>query len=75
MISVLDSDIAQAGGWTTVSLSLFLTVSEWIGHFEINDILQGVASVGALVFLWYKIKMIRLDIKIKKENFKKKKDA
>lgn len=75
MTEILDSDIAQAGGWLTVSTSLFLSLTEWLGHFEINDILQGLASVGALVFLWYKIRMIRLDIKIKKKRLEDNEDA
>jgi len=72
MNEVLNSDIAQAGGWTTVYLSIGLTVLEWLGETTVNDILQGVLLLGSIVFLWFKIKNSRLDAKIKQRELNKK---
>ena len=71
MNQFLDSDIAQAGGWTTVALSIMLSFVDWICELPVNDILQSVASFGAIIFLWYKIRMIRLEYKIKKRDDEK----
>ena len=71
MQNLLDNEIAQTGGWFTVALSLSLSLIDWICQFPVNDILQSVASFGAIVFLWYKIRMIRLELKIKKRENEK----
>jgi hypothetical protein len=65
MDHILDNDAAQAGGWLTVGGSILMTVVEFFG-VSINDVLQGIVSVGGIVFLWYKIKNARLDSKLKK---------
>jgi hypothetical protein len=67
---LLDSDLAQAGGWTTVAGSVFLSIMEWIGHLTVNDALQGILLVGSVIFLYYKILNARLDSKIKKKQLK-----
>ena len=74
MDQYLDSDIAQAGGWTTVVGSLFLTIMEWFGEMTVNDFLQGILLVGSIVFLWYKILNSRLDAKLKKKQLKDSED-
>lgn len=65
---VLNSDLAQAGGWSTVFGSLILSVGEWLGEFTVNGFLQGIMLVGSIVFLYYKIMNARLDSKIKKRD-------
>jgi hypothetical protein len=67
---LLDSDLAQAGGWTTVAGSVVLSIMEWIGHLTVNDVLQGILLVGSVIFLYYKILNARLDSKIKKKQLK-----
>jgi len=74
MDQYLDSDIAQAGGWTTVVGSLFLTIMEWFGEMTVNDFLQGILLVGSIVFLWYKILNSRLDAKLKRKQLKDSED-
>jgi hypothetical protein len=64
---ILDSDLAQAGGWTTVVGTVLLNIMEWIGHLTVNDVLQGMLLVGSVIFLYYKILNARLDSKIKKK--------
>jgi hypothetical protein len=64
---VLDSDLAQAGGWSTVAGSVFLWVMELLGNMSVNDVLQGILLVGSIVFLYYKMLNARLDSKIKKK--------
>ena len=74
MEQFLDSNAAQAGGWTTVASSIFLTVLEWMGEMTVNDVLQGILLVGSIVFLWYKILNSRLDAKLKRQELKEKED-
>ena len=74
MQEVLDSDIAQAGGYVTLAGSVTLALMEWIAHMSINDVLQGVMAVGGIIFLYYKIANARLDKKLKKEELKRKRE-
>lgn len=74
MDEFLTSEIAQGAGWTTVGLSLFSAGIELLSQINFNDTLQFLLSLGGLVFLWFKIRMIRLDYQIKKDQHKKQKD-
>jgi hypothetical protein len=67
---VLDNDLAQAGGWTTVVGTFFLWVLEWLAELTVNDFLQGVMLIGSIIFLWYKIVNARLDAKLKRKVLK-----
>jgi len=68
MNELLDSEPASWGGWATVLTAIGLRLTEWIGQVTVNDLVQDAAAIGALIFLYYKIRMIRLDYKIKKKN-------
>jgi hypothetical protein len=71
MQGLLETDIAQAGGWTTVAGSLFLFIMEQLADLTVNDFLQGLMLVGSIIFLFYKIKNSRLDAKLKKKQLDK----
>jgi hypothetical protein len=75
MTSVLDSELAQAGGYTTVGLSLFINILDWVTKLEVSDALQGISAALASVFLLYKIYNSHLDAKLKRRQLKKDKDA
>ena len=75
MQEFVDNDLAQAGGWTTVGGSIFLTVMDWLGTMTVNDFLQGVMLVGSIIFLAYKILNSRLDAKIKRKQLESENDA
>lgn len=70
MDNVLDSDLAQAGGYLTWVSTIAMTLLEWAGSLEINDVLQGLTALGSLLFLYYKIQNLRLDKKIKEKELK-----
>ena len=72
MDNVLDSDLAQAGGYLTWVSTITMTLLEWVGTLEINDVLQGLTALGSLLFLYYKIQNLRLDKKIKEKELKDK---
>lgn len=74
MDGYLETDIAQAGGWTTVGGSLFLFIMEQLADLTVNDFLQGLMLLGSIVFLFYKIKNARLDAKLKKKELNKDKN-
>jgi hypothetical protein len=70
MDNVLDSDLAQAGGYLTWVSTITMTLLEWVGTLEINDVLQALTALGSLLFLYYKIQNLRLDKKIKEKELK-----
>jgi hypothetical protein len=72
MDNVLDSDLAQAGGYLTWVSTIAMTLLEWVGTLEINDVLQALTALGSLLFLYYKIQNLRLDKKIKERELKDK---
>jgi hypothetical protein len=72
MDNVLDSDLAQAGGYLTWVSTIAMTLLEWVGSLEINDVLQALTALGSLLFLYYKIQNLRLDKKIKEKELKDK---
>ena len=72
MDSVLDSDLAQAGGYLTWVSTIAMTLLEWVGTLEINDVLQALTAFGSLLFLYYKVQNLRLDKKIKEKELKDK---
>lgn len=66
----LSSDLAQAGGWTTVAGSAILAIMEWFSSVTVNDFLQAVMLVGSLIFLYYKIQSQRLNVQSQKLDMK-----
>ena len=72
MDNVLDSDLAQAGGYLTWVSTIAMAILEWVGTLEINDVLQALTAFGSLLFLYYKIQNLRLDKKIKEKELKDK---
>jgi hypothetical protein len=75
MDEILDSDLAQAGGYLTWVSTITMTILEWVSSLEINDVLQGVAALGSLVFLFYKIQnLVLTNRSIRLDNKKKKKE-
>lgn len=74
MESLLNSEGAQAGGWTTFTLAATTWLLEILTHVTINDIFQYILSAGGIIFIFYKIKSQRLDVKIKQQTLKEKQD-
>lgn len=66
MSDTLTTDLAEAGGWSTVAGTLFLSAMELMEQLSVNDVLHGILLLGSIVFLYYKIANSRLDAKIKK---------
>jgi hypothetical protein len=71
MDDILDSDLAQAGGYLTWISTITMTLLEWASSLEVNDILQALTALGSLLFLYYKVQNLRLDKKIKEKELKK----
>ena len=60
MHELLDSELLQASGWTSVSLSIYFTLINLISELPVNEILQFCVTLGGFVFLIYKIQIARL---------------
>ena len=71
MHRLLHSDLADTLGFSTVIGSIGLAIGEYLNIMNVNDVLQFLVTSGGLVFLYYKIKTIRLEYKIKKEDYGK----
>jgi len=72
MQEFLDSDLAQAGGWTSIGGYISFTIMEWITHMSFDGTMKVVMGIGGLIFLGYKIANARLDRKIKKKQLEDK---
>lgn len=67
----LNHELSDSLGFTTVIGGVSMTIAEVFTELHVNEILQFLVTSGGVVFLFYKIKMIRLEIKIKKKNNEK----
>lgn len=63
----LQSELADAMGFTTMVSSIGLAIGDWLDITNVNDWLQFFVTLGGIVWLWFKIKNSRLDAKIKKK--------
>jgi hypothetical protein len=77
MDDVLNSDVAQTGGWMTFVGAALANIIEWLGKIPVNDYMQVLLSIGGVLFIFYKIytqkiiaKNEKLDTKIKEEQLK-----
>lgn len=70
----MDSDLAQAGGWSAVVSSIMMSMMEWAVGLTVNDVLQGFMYAGSALFLYYKIVNSRLDAKMKRNALKEDKE-
>jgi len=70
---VLESAMDGAG-YTTIAGTIIMTGLEWFSGVTINETLHVFASIGGIVFVWYKVKSISIDIKLKKQQHKKNED-
>jgi len=68
--NVLNTEPANAMGWTTVFSTIFMWFLEKIEHLSINDTLQFFVTLGGLIFIVFKIWSQALDVKIKKRDLK-----
>lgn len=78
MFHALNTDTAQAGGYTITGLSIWSIMIEWVSDITINDVFQGIMFIGSAIFMLFKAynsyldsKGKRLDNKIKKRTLKK----
>lgn len=62
-------------GGSTFIASILLNASEWFGIANFNDTLLMLSSIGGLIFITYKVIILRKDSKLKdieiKERLKK----
>ena len=68
---LLNTSFANWTGGTTVILSIWFKSMELFNLANINDLLVLLTTIGGLIFLFFKIKSIRLDNKIKQHNYDK----
>jgi len=58
-------------GLVLTGATVTMSILEVLSSVYINDGLHMLATIGALVFLYYKIKNSRLDAKLKEQNLNK----
>lgn len=69
---VLNTQFANWTGGSTVILSIWFKSMEWFNIANVNDILVLITTLGGLVFLFFKIKSVILENKLKRLELKKK---
>ena len=70
MIKLLGEQLADGLGYATVSASVGMSLLEWFTAVNVSEALHILASVGGLGFLWYKIRHLRIEVKMRKEELK-----
>lgn len=73
MVKFLGEQLADSLGYGTVAVSITISMIEWITSYNVNEILHVLASIGGLGFLWYKIRHLRIEVKMRKEELKQNK--
>jgi len=68
---ITDTPIADTLGFSTVGISIGMSILEWFTMINVNEALHFLASAGGLCFLFYKIKNLRFELKVKKEEYKR----
>lgn len=71
MYKILGQELADSLGFATVGASVGMTILEWFTALNVNEVIHTIASVGGLAFLFYKIKHLRFELKVKKEEYKR----
>ena len=64
----MDNEYIEGAGYTSIFMTIFIAIADYIGSVHINDVLQTTTAIFALVFLYFKIKGQILDNRIKREN-------
>ena len=67
---MFENEYVNIGGTLTITAAFLSSIIEWLSGYSFNDYVQGVLTIGGVVFLFYKIKMARIDIKIKERELK-----
>jgi|TARA_R110002167_G_scaffold11043_13_gene49383 hypothetical protein len=68
---LLSTNFANWTGGSTVILSIWFKSMEWFNIANVNDILVLFTTLGGLVFLFFKIKSVIIENKIKRLELKK----
>lgn len=85
IIYFLQSDTAEALGYTFTGVSITAVLAEYLGDLELNEVLKAIMFIGTILFMLFKSlftmfkahnsyldsKGKRLDNKIKKHTLKK----
>lgn len=66
------ADTVDVAGTGAVFASIGMKVADWLGLADFNSIIIGVTGVLGVIYMTYKIKMIRLEYR-EKTKFKKRK--
>ena len=78
IIHLLQTDTAEALGYTFTGVSITTVIAEWLGHFELNEVLKAIMFAGTILFTLFKAyktyleaKGKRIENKIKKHELRK----
>ena len=77
----LQSDTAEALGYTFTGVSITTVIAEYLGHFQLNEVLKAIMFLGTIAFTMFKAynsyldaRGKRTDNKIKKHTLKRLQD-
>lgn len=73
ILHLLQSDTAEALGYTFTGVSITTVLAEWLGHFQLNEVLKAIMFGGTIIFTLFKAYNSYLDAKGKRTENKIKK--
>lgn len=64
-MNIAQNEVAEVGGIFSALSGFGMCIIELVSTYSFNEYIQGLLTVGGVVYLFYKIKNARLDAKLK----------
>ena len=64
-MDIAQNEVAEVGGLLSALSCFGMCAIELVSTYSFNQYIQGILTVGGVVYLFYKIKNARLDAKLK----------
>lgn len=66
-MNIAQNEVAEVGGIFSALSGFGMCVIELVSTYTFNEYIQGLLTIGGVVYLFYKISNARLDVKLKKK--------
>jgi len=66
LLHILQSDTAEALGYTFTGVSVSTIIAEYLGSFQLNEVLKAIMFIGTILFTFFKSYNSYLDSRGKK---------
>ncbi len=66
-MDIAQNDVAEVGGLLSALSGFGMCAIELVSTYSFNQYIQGILTIGGVVYLFYKIMNARLDAKLKRK--------